>query len=73
LYREFVRIVQQPDVRERFTSMGMEPLTPTPDQFSAEIREAVARWPRSSRRRGFACSSAVTRRRRRSAIDCGAE
>jgi tripartite-type tricarboxylate transporter receptor subunit TctC len=40
-----VRIVQQPDVRERFTSMGMEPLTPTPDQFSAEIREAVARWP----------------------------
>ena len=45
LYREFVRIVQQPDVRERFTSMGMEPLTPTPDQFSAEIREAVARWP----------------------------
>ncbi len=45
LYREFVRIVQQPDVRERFALMGMEPLTPSPDQFSDEIREAVARWP----------------------------
>ena len=45
LYREFARIVQQPDVRERFAQMGMEPLATSPDQFSAEIREAVARWP----------------------------
>ena len=45
LYREFVRIVQQPEVRERFALMGMEPLTTSPEQFSAEIRESVARWP----------------------------
>ena len=53
LYREFVRIVQQPDVRERFASMGMEPLTPTPEQFSAEIREATARWPAIVRAEGI--------------------
>ncbi len=45
LYREFARIVQQPDVRERFAQMGMEPLATSPDQFSAEIRQAVRRWP----------------------------
>jgi tripartite-type tricarboxylate transporter receptor subunit TctC len=45
LYREFARIVQQPDVRERFAQMGMDPIANSPDQFSAEIREAVTRWP----------------------------
>ena len=45
LYREFARIVQQPDVRDRFAQMGMEPLATSPAQFGAEIREAVARWP----------------------------
>jgi hypothetical protein len=32
-------------VRERFAQMGMEPLAPPPEKFSAEIREAVLRWP----------------------------
>ncbi len=45
LHREFARIVQQPDVRERFAQMGMEPLATSPAQFGAEIREAVERWP----------------------------
>ena len=53
LYREFVRIVQQPDVRERLATMGMEPLTPTPEQFSAEIRDATARWPAIVRAEGI--------------------
>lgn len=44
LYREFARIVQQADVREQFAQMGMEPLATSPDQFSAEIRQAVMRW-----------------------------
>jgi tripartite-type tricarboxylate transporter receptor subunit TctC len=45
LNREFATIVAQPDMRERFAQMGMTPLAPTPEQFAAEIREAVARWP----------------------------
>jgi tripartite-type tricarboxylate transporter receptor subunit TctC len=53
LYREFARIVQQPDVRERFALMGMEPMATSPDQFSAEIRESVARWPAVVRAEGI--------------------
>lgn len=45
LYRELARIMQQPGVQERFTQSGMEPLATTPEEFSAEIREAAARWP----------------------------
>jgi tripartite-type tricarboxylate transporter receptor subunit TctC len=45
LYREIARIVQQPDVTERFLQMGMEPLVTPPDKFEAEIRESVRRWP----------------------------
>ncbi|MGH8799097.1 MAG: tripartite tricarboxylate transporter substrate-binding protein, partial [Casimicrobiaceae bacterium] len=45
LYRELTRIVQLPDVRERFAQMGMEPVTTSPEQFRAEIKTAVARWP----------------------------
>ena len=52
LYRELARIVQLPDVRERFLSMGMDPLTTSPEQFSAEIKAAVARWPAVARAAG---------------------
>lgn len=52
LNAEFARIVMLPDVRERFTQMGMEPLSPSPEAFAAEIREAVARWPRVIRESG---------------------
>ena len=45
LYREVARIVQQPDVVDRFLQMGMEPIATPPDRFGAEIREAVKRWP----------------------------
>jgi tripartite-type tricarboxylate transporter receptor subunit TctC len=53
LYRELARIVQQPDIAERFTQMGMEPLATPPDAFSAEIREAVKRWPPIARDAGI--------------------
>jgi tripartite-type tricarboxylate transporter receptor subunit TctC len=53
LYRELARIVQQPDVRDRFEQMGMEPLATSPDQFSAEIRQAVTRWAPIARAAGI--------------------
>jgi hypothetical protein len=34
--------------------MGMVPLSPTPAQFAAEIRDAVARWPAIVRAAGAA-------------------
>ena len=45
LYRELARIVREPNVRDRFAQMGMEPVATPPDQFAADIREAVVRWP----------------------------
>ena len=45
LNREFARIVELPDVRERFAQMGMVPLAPTPAEFAADIRDWVVRWP----------------------------
>ncbi len=45
LSREVNRVVQMSDVRDRFALMGMDPLTTSPEQFQAEIKEAVARWP----------------------------
>jgi len=44
LYREFAKIVETPDVRDRFAQMGMEPMATPPDRFGAEIKEAVQRW-----------------------------
>ena len=44
LYRQFARIVELPDVKDRFAQMGMEPIATPPDRFSAEIKEAVVRW-----------------------------
>ncbi len=45
LYRESARIVHTPDVRNKLVLMGGEPVGNTPEQFSAEIRADVARWP----------------------------
>jgi len=45
LYREFAAIMGQPEVQDRFTQLGMEPLATSPEEFSAEIREATHRWP----------------------------
>lgn len=53
LYRELARIVQLPDVRDRFVQMGMEPSATTPEQFTAQIREAVTRWPPVARSIGI--------------------
>jgi tripartite-type tricarboxylate transporter receptor subunit TctC len=53
LYREFARIVQQPDVAELFATMGMEPIAEAPELFGAEIREAVRLWPPIAREAGI--------------------
>ena len=53
LYRELARIVQEPDVREVFAKMGMEPLAPTPAEFSAEIKRSLQRWPSVAREAGI--------------------
>jgi tripartite-type tricarboxylate transporter receptor subunit TctC len=53
LHAELARIVQQPDVRSQFLTMGSEPMSNTPEQFSAELKAAVARWSDVARLAGI--------------------
>jgi tripartite-type tricarboxylate transporter receptor subunit TctC len=44
LAHEISRIVQLPEVRERLSSEGAEPVGSTPAQFAAHIKAELARW-----------------------------
>lgn len=44
LNQEIVRILQSPDVKERMSADGSEPVGSTPEQFGAHIRNEVAKW-----------------------------
>src|SRR6478736_2394756 len=44
LYREIAKIVAQPDVKERLTVLGFNPVANTPDQFGARIRLEIDKW-----------------------------
>ena len=53
LHAELARIVQQPDVRSEFLAMGSEPMSNTPQEFSAELKAAVAHWSDIARLAGI--------------------
>jgi tripartite-type tricarboxylate transporter receptor subunit TctC len=44
LYRETVRAVKSPDVRERLEGLGAEIIGSTPEQYAAFIRREIAKW-----------------------------
>jgi tripartite-type tricarboxylate transporter receptor subunit TctC len=44
LHREIVRIVALPDVRERLSALGFEPIASTPEEFSDRIRWEIDKW-----------------------------
>jgi tripartite-type tricarboxylate transporter receptor subunit TctC len=44
LNREVVRILQLPDVRQRFATLGAEPVGDTPAQFGAFVESEIAKW-----------------------------
>jgi len=44
LNAEIVRIMALPDIRNRFTQLGVDPTSGTPDAFGTLIREEYARW-----------------------------
>jgi tripartite-type tricarboxylate transporter receptor subunit TctC len=44
LHREIVVALRDPDTRERFASLGIEPVGNTPEQFAAQIKADLARW-----------------------------
>jgi tripartite-type tricarboxylate transporter receptor subunit TctC len=44
LHRELVKIVAMPEVRERLTALGFEPIASTPHEFSERIKREVGKW-----------------------------
>jgi len=44
LHAEVVKALAQPDLRERFVAVGIEPVGNAPDDFAAEIRDDIAKW-----------------------------
>ncbi len=44
LSSELVKVMASPAIKERFSSLGMEPLTSDPEQFAAFIRSENTKW-----------------------------
>jgi tripartite-type tricarboxylate transporter receptor subunit TctC len=44
LHRDLVAILKDPDLRDRFATLGVDPVGNTPDEFTAQIRDDLARW-----------------------------
>ncbi len=44
LYREIAKAVAQPEVKERLTTLGFDPVANTPDEFGTRIRLEIDKW-----------------------------
>ena len=44
LNREIGRIIALPDVKERFTTLGLDPVGGTPDDFASDLRAEGEKW-----------------------------
>jgi tripartite-type tricarboxylate transporter receptor subunit TctC len=53
LNAEFVKALQQADLRQRLASQGAEPLTSTPDEFAAYLRSEIDKWAKVVRAAGM--------------------
>jgi tripartite-type tricarboxylate transporter receptor subunit TctC len=46
LHTEIVQIVRLPDITERLSAQGVEPVANTPEQFAEFVKSEIARWAR---------------------------
>jgi len=53
LNSEIIRVLNAPDVKQRFGKQGVEVRTSTPEQFSTFLRSEVARWGKVIREAGI--------------------
>ena len=53
LYKETIRVVNTPDVRERLQSLGADITGSTPEQYAAFIRNEIAKWGKVIRAAGI--------------------
>ena len=53
LHGEMVKILQQPDVKQRFASDGADVVGNTPERFAAYIKSELAKWEKVARDAGI--------------------
>jgi tripartite-type tricarboxylate transporter receptor subunit TctC len=53
LNAELVKIMHAPQVKERLAGLGTDPLTSTPEEFAAYIRQEIAKWGDVIRKAGL--------------------
>ena len=44
LHAELVKVMHAPEMKEKLTATGTEPLTSTPEEFAAYIKREIAKW-----------------------------
>ena len=44
VYREVLKVVALPDVKERFAQLGFDVVANSPDQFAAQIKTEIEKW-----------------------------
>jgi tripartite-type tricarboxylate transporter receptor subunit TctC len=44
LHRAVVKVVAQPDVKERFAALGFDPVANSPEEFAAQVKVEIAKW-----------------------------
>ena len=44
LNAELVKVMREPDLKQRLASLGADPLTSTPEEFSAYLRSEIEKW-----------------------------
>ncbi len=53
LHSETVRVLQAPELRERYAALGVEPVHNTPVQFAAYIQSEISKWGKVVRSTGL--------------------
>ncbi|HUN68377.1 MAG TPA: tripartite tricarboxylate transporter substrate binding protein [Burkholderiales bacterium] len=53
LQREIAAVLAEPEVRERYAVLGIEPVGNTPDEYAAQIRADLAQWGPIVKRAGI--------------------
>ena len=53
LHAETVKLLKEPDVRERFDKAGLTPIGSTPAQLAARLKEDLNKWPKVIREAGI--------------------
>ncbi len=53
LHGEVAKIVQLPEIRERMTAMGIDPIGGTPEALAVQLRSDLDRWTRVARTAGI--------------------